>query len=256
MTAHEIHALSGAYAVDALDPEERARFEEHLAACSTCQAEVASLQEAAGVVGGLAATTPPPALRDRVLADIAAVRPLPPEAGTHDTTDDSTDSTAGPVVDLDARRSRRRWARPLAAAAAVLALAGGGAAVWQQVDHSSSPDLAAVDKVILARDAQHVSVDLPGGASATVYTSRAEGRAALVTRRMSPAPDGRVYELWLQKDGRMVPAGIMHGAGNQAVLLDGDLAGATAVGITVEPSGGSTEPTTEPIALFDFEQAT
>lgn len=245
MTAHEIHALSGAYAVDALDPEERARFEEHLAACATCQAEVASLQEAAGVLGGLAAATPPPALRDRVLADIAAVRPLPPETSTTDG-----------IVDLGVRRSRRRWARPLAAAAAVLAIAGGGTVVWQQVDSSSSHDVTAVDQVILARDARHVSVDLPGGASATVYTSRAEGKAALVTRKMAPAPDGRVYQLWLQKDGRMVPAGTMHGAGNQAVLLDGDLAGATAVGITVEPAGGSRQPTSDPIALFDFEQAT
>jgi len=101
-----------------------------------------------------------------------------------------------------------------------------------------------------------VSVDLPGGGSATVYTSMAVGRAALVTRHMTAPASGRVYQLWLQKDGRMVPAGTMHGAGNQAVLLDGDLAGATAVGITVEPAGGSRQPTSDPIALFDFEQAT
>jgi anti-sigma factor RsiW len=236
--AHEIHALSGAYAVDALDPEERAQFEAHLDSCPACQAEVASLREATAILGSDVETEPPAALRDRMLADIATVRPLPPAS------------------DQAQRRSPRRWARPLVAAAAAVALLGGGAVVWQQVDSSSTHDLAAVDQVILARDARHVSVDLPGGASATVYTSRAEGKAALVTRKMPPAPDGRVYQLWLQKDGHMVPAGIMHGAGSQAVLLDGDLAGATAVGITVEPAGGSRQPTSDPIALFDFEQAT
>ena len=38
----EIHALSGAYAVNALDDIERAQFERHLAECAECRAEVAS----------------------------------------------------------------------------------------------------------------------------------------------------------------------------------------------------------------------
>lgn len=236
--AHEIHALSGAYAVDALDPEERAMFEAHLGTCAACQAEVASLREATVALGSDVEADPPAALRDRVLAEIATVRPLPP------------------VTDLSARRDRRRWARPLVAAAAAVALVGGGAVVWQQTQDSTSQGRNQADRVIQARDARHVSVDLPGGGSATVYTSRAIGRAALVTRDMAAPASGRVYQLWLQKDGRMVPAGTMHGAGNQAVLLDGDLAGATAVGITVEPAGGSRQPTSDPIALFDFEQAT
>ena len=46
----EIHALSGAYAVDALDDLERAAFERHLAECAECQAEVASLREAAAMI--------------------------------------------------------------------------------------------------------------------------------------------------------------------------------------------------------------
>jgi anti-sigma-K factor RskA len=234
--AHEIHALSGAYAVDALDPEERATFEVHLGSCATCQAEVASLREATALLGSEVEAEPPASVRDRVLADIATVRPLPP------------------VTDLAERR--RRWMRPLVAAAAVVALVGGGAVVWQQAQDGTSQGQQAADRVIQARDARHVSVDLPGGGSATVYTSVAVGRAALVTRHMAAPAGGRVYQLWLQKDGRMVSAGLMKGAGDQAVLLDGDLAGATAAGITVEPSGGSDEPTTTPIALFDFEQAT
>jgi anti-sigma factor RsiW len=235
MTAHEIHALSGAYAVDALDPEERARFEEHLAHCAECQAEVAGLQEAAALFPEISATEPPADLRERVLAEIATVRPLPP-------------------VTEQVTRRRPRWVNAVAAAAAAVAFFGGGAVVWQATHETTQT--SAADRVIQARDADHVSVDLPGGVSATVYRSLSEGRAAIVTRHMRPAPHGHVYQLWLQKDGRMVPAGLMTTADDHAQLLRGDVAGATGAGITVEPEGGSEEPTTPPIALFDFEKAT
>jgi anti-sigma-K factor RskA len=74
---------------------------------------------------------------------------------------------------------------------------------------------------------------------------------------MPAAPSGKVYELWLQKPGGgpMVPAGLMSGSGDQRMLLSGDAAKATAAAISVEPSGGSKAPTTEPIATFDFAKA-
>ena len=58
---HEIHALSGAYAVDALDPAEKAEFEAHLAACAACRVEVASLRESTALLPETCATEPPPA---------------------------------------------------------------------------------------------------------------------------------------------------------------------------------------------------
>ena len=78
----DIHALSGAYAVDALDDVERARFERHLAGCSACQAEVESLVAAASELSVLTEVAPPASLRAKVLAEIATVRPLPPLTGT------------------------------------------------------------------------------------------------------------------------------------------------------------------------------
>jgi anti-sigma-K factor RskA len=47
----------------------------------------------------------------------------------------------------------------------------------------------------------------------------------------------------------------MNGTGDHKQLLKGDAATANAAAISVEPSGGSKEPTSEPIALFDFDQA-
>lgn len=244
---HEIHALSGAYAVDALDPAEKAQFEEHLAACATCRAEVASLREATALLPETTAIEPPPALRERVLAQIATVRPLPPET-----------PAAAPSEVVALRPRRRPWTL-LAAAAAVVVVVGGGAVVWEQVSGSGQhqTQLSAVDRVLQAADAKRVNVTLPGGVRASVVRSVAEGKAVLVTRNMPPAPSGRIYELWLQTPGgAMVPAGTMTDGGNRTVLLHGDATSATGAGITVEPKGGSESPTSKPIALFDFSRAT
>jgi anti-sigma-K factor RskA len=109
--------------------------------------------------------------------------------------------------------------------------------------------------VVAAADAAHATAKIDGG-TVTVYRSEKLGKAALVASDLPPVAAGKVYEMWLQTpDGAMVPAGLMTG-GDATVVLEGDAAHATAAGITVEPKGGSTSPTTAPIALFDFERAT
>jgi len=237
VTAHEIHALSGAYAVDALDDLERARFEDHLAACAECQAEVASLQDAAASISTMTAAAPSADLRARILADIKTVRPLPPV-----------------VARLEARRPRR-WAT-LAAAAAVLGVLGGGVTVWQQ-QQSSSQAPSAVDQIRAAADVTAVTQDLGKGATATLYRSESLGKAALVTSHLPSAPVGKTYQLWLQnRAGHMIDAGLLRGSGNRAVVLRGDASDATAAGITVEPAGGSETPSLPVVAVIEFEKAT
>jgi anti-sigma-K factor RskA len=236
----DIHALSGAYAVDALDDLERAAFERHLAGCADCRAEVASLQEAAGLIAETTTAEPPRELRDRVLAGVTSIRPLPPEA---------------PSAQLPRHRARR-VRRVLVAAAAVVVLLAAGVAVWQRPwsDDTSQSQLSALDQVLQARDAQRTSLALPGGGEATIVRSDALGRAAIVTTDMPAPPAGRAYQAWLDQPGRgMVSAGLM--PVNQPFLLEGDAGTADGAGITVEPDGGSPKPTTEPIALFDFGQS-
>jgi anti-sigma-K factor RskA len=100
-------------------------------------------------------------------------------------------------------------------------------------------------------------VTLPDGSSASVIRSVSEGRAVLVAHDLPAAPHGHTYEMWLQTPaGKMVPAGLMDRGSSRPVLLSGDATTATAAGMTIEPEGGSDSPTTEPIALFDFEKAT
>ena len=234
----EIHALSGAYAVDALDDIERAQFERHLAECAECRAEVASLRSTAALLAETSATAPPEGLRERVLADIGTVRPLPPAVGKP-----------------TAARRRFRLAA-LAAAAAVIAAVGVGVAVTQPWDDDTSQiQVSAVDRVLQAKDAESYTNTIDGS-EATLVRSPSLNQAVLVTKDMAPPPDGKVYELWLDhKQVGMVPAGLMAQGGEQQILLDGDPATAIGAGITVEPAGGSEEPTLPPVTLFAFEQA-
>jgi anti-sigma-K factor RskA len=227
---NEIHALSGAYAVDALDDLERARFERHLSGCAECRAEVASLREAAALLSETTASAPPADLRDRVLAGIATVRPLPP------------------VQPVPVRT--RHWTTRLVAAAAVVLVVGLGTVAVHPWSHDTAP---VADRVLAAQDAVRTEKVLPGGGTATVVSSRQLGRAVLLTRDLADPPSGRTYELWLQDpDGRMQPAGLVDQGGTRTVVLHGDAGTATAAGITIEPAGGSAQPTTEPIALFSL----
>ena len=230
----DIHALSGAYAVDAVDDIERASFERHLASCPTCRAEVASLREASALLADAATTTPPPELRDAVLSGITRVRPLPPV------------TVGGPV-------HRRKWF-PALVAAVVLALVGVGGAVWQPWSDDASQTLSATDQVLQDPEAQQVSQTLPDGATATVVRSPKEHRAVLVTEDLPEPPAGKVYQLWLQTPSEdMVPAGLMP-AGGSTALLDGNADDAIGVGLSLEPAGGSEQPT-EVVALIDLRSA-
>lgn len=252
-----LHALSGAYVVDALDDAERAAFEEHLPRCVDCRREVASLREATALMADDAAVTPPPGLRDSVLSGISTIRPLPPLVqGAPGTPDEEPEEETSPTAGVVPLRRRRRLVGALAAAAAVAAIAGG--VVWQPWQDEGTTQVVAspTDRVLQAEDAKRVSIDFDDGSSATVVRSVSEGRAVLLTRDMAAPPPGKAFELWLQDDsGEMLPAGLMKTPGDHTLLLEGDAAQATAVGITVEPERGSKEPTSEPIALFDLGEA-
>jgi len=240
MTEHAVHLLSGAYAVGALDDLERARFEAHLETCADCRAEVAGLLEATALLAETSAVEPPAHVRDAVLAGIATVRPLPPVVSRL-----SDQAPRG--------SSRRRWFPAVAAAAAVIAAVGIGVVVaepWE--DEGTSQNLTAAERVLAAPDAQTVEQEIEG-ATATVVVSRSQGKAVLLTEDMPAAPDGKVYELWLQTpEDDMVPAGLMPAGADQTVLLEGDASDAVGVGITIEPEGGSKEPSLPPVALIEL----
>lgn len=241
----DLHKLTGAYALDALDELERARFDQHLAECEDCRAEVAELRETAAFLAEAVATPPPASLRTSVLAGISQVRPMPPEV-----------PVAAPVSISSTRAHRRRpvWTTFLVAAALML-VAGVGIATWSPWATDEVPQLTAAEQVLQAPDAERVVLDLGEAGHAEVIRSKVLHKALIRTEDMAAAPTGQVYQLWLQQRGDMVPAGLMEG-GSQEIILEGDAATASAAGVTIEPAGGSTTPNLPAVALFDFSEAT
>lgn len=260
----DLHHVSGAYALDALDGAELTEFETHLVGCEDCRAEVDSFARTTVLLSATTLTAPPAGLRDSVLAGISRVRPLPPEVSAEQPAELS-EPMAAPgnvppvVVPLPpARAPLARRLRGVLAAAAAVAVIGGGVAIWQSQDDSNERReqiLKAEERIIGAPDAARERLTFPGGAAATLVRSVSLRQAVLITEAMPPAPDGKVYQVWFDVPGQgMVKAALMPPKSDQVVLLSGDAAVATGAGITVEPEGGSPEPTTEPIALFDFTQ--
>ncbi|MDX3075696.1 anti-sigma factor [Streptomyces sp. MI02-7b] len=259
-TDAELHTLTGAYALDALDRHERAEFEHHLTECEPCALEVRELTATAARLGLAAAEPVPPRMKDEVMRRIATVRQEPPRV-------------TEPVPVRDRRRVRRAAPRtPLLtrfalAACLVAAAALGGVAVWQQQQlgdarqetREAQAGAESVARVLAAPDAAATTGKLSGGASGTVVVSRSQDRAVFFAQGLPALSGGRVYQLWFSDTG-----GTMRSAGlvprptpgtSEAVLLDGPVGDASGMGITVEPAGGSPRPTTQPLALMAFAKA-
>ncbi|MET7365025.1 anti-sigma factor [Streptomyces sp. NPDC005566] len=251
MSTAELHTLTGAYALHALPEDERLAFERHLDACEACAQEVRELSATAARLGLAASTTPPPALRDRVLREITTVRQEPPAQGRSGRTGASP-GRAG------------RWSNYALAACVAAAAAFGGVAVWQnQVAQDARQEADRTQqqneqlaRVLAAPDARMDSGALAGGARGAVVVSQSENKAVFLASGLARPPGGKVYQLWFDDEGTMRSAGLMDpSASNDAVLLDGPVDRASGMGVTVEPTGGSDQPTSPPLALMDFPGA-
>lgn len=254
MNTAELHTLTGAYALHALSPEERAEFERHLGDCPPCAQEVRELGATAARLGLAVTVTPPAALKEQVMRRITAERQDPP-------------GVPRPAPGPAARRRGRALPRLALAACLAAAASFGGVAVWQHQEARDAQQQAqrferrseALASVLAAPDARVTTGKLTDGATGTVVVSRDRNKAAFLASGMPEPPSGKVYQLWFDDEGTMRPAGLMDrsvlSGPALAVLMDGPVGTARAMGITVEPAGGSRQPTTAPLALMDFPAA-
>jgi anti-sigma-K factor RskA len=242
-THDSVRDLLAAYLLDAVEEDERMLVEEHLLACPDCERDLAALEPTVEALALAPAPVAPPArVREAVLRGIApAVSSGPADA-----------STAGPFPadDLAARRdarSTRRLSLLVAVAAAI--------ALFMFVaigPFRGAPDVT-TETVAAAADAQRFEAEV-GEATATVIVSRELDRVAIETRDMTPAPEGRDYQLWFSHpDGTVTDAGVMPREEDAAMVLSDELGDAVGVAVTLEPEGGSSQPTTEPVVVVPFE---
>jgi anti-sigma-K factor RskA len=214
----DLHDLTAGYALDALDPDERARYEEHLASCERCRDELQGFWQVAGALGRAAGgPTPPTSLGERILEQARDERPN--------------------VVPL-----RRRITAPvLASAAAVAAVVAVALGVWSLGLSRDLDDANSVLAVLSDPNARvHESAD--GEANLVVTPT---GRAALVVRRLAPAPAGKDYEIWVFENGVPQRAGLFDRAG--VAMLSRRVAPGQTVAVTLEPDGGVDAPTSDPL---------
>jgi anti-sigma-K factor RskA len=220
MADEPIHDLTAAYALDALDPHEEERYEEHLATCDRCREELAVLRDPVALLAyGVESSAPPPELRSRILDAARAER-----------------SNVVPI--------RRRWPAALGAVAAVAATVAIGLGLWgssvsDQLDRERS-----LSAILADPDAK--AIPLKGANGRVVVTDT--GEAALVVSGLATAPEGKTYELWVAENGKMLPAGVFDAQHERDVVrLTRPVPPGSGVAVTVEDDGGTDAPTSDPI---------
>jgi anti-sigma-K factor RskA len=243
--SRRVHDLAGAYALDALDDADLERFERHLRRCPSCTEDVRRMTSTATALAMAAAAEPPPGLKQRVLAAATAtpqLPPLPPAPAKH--------RHGRPVTRSD-------WFPRLAIG---VAAAGVAAAVALAVVTVSTQDRLntvqaqnqAIAGVLSAPDAQITSAAVSVGGTATVVLSYAQQKMIFTSSGLPKLANAKVYELWFLSSGGARSAGLLPPPtdGKTAPVLASGLSAADKVGVTVEPAGGTSTPTTTPILVM------
>lgn len=280
-----LHDLAALYALDALPPDEAESFEAHLADCASCTEEVAALQEVAADLSGLTVATPPGDLRASVMAAIDDVAQVPlaseepdevveePERVVSirpDATEPASGTTGEAQVVSLAEHRRARWtARVATGVAAALVLVAGALGLWAsdlngQVDELTGQvgdldqQLVAVGDQLQEREevaAQVTQVlnapdaELINETGSSLIRSSSQDRAVFAPGSVPAPGTDEVLQMWVIDDSGATSAGLVEDP-TAPTLLEVPVPDGVVVGVTVEPAGGSVQPTSDPIVAF------
>lgn len=200
----------------------------------------------------LLATDPPAGVTDGGLTD----------SGTTDSGEHAVSPSAGSASDSPAaRRAQRRWfQRPAlligGVAAAIALVVGGvaGSAITNSLTDTSAVTASAeqLAAITSAPDSKTARSTMEDGSTATVVWSDSMARSAVLVDGLSALPSDRTYEAWYVGSDEVVPAGTFQaGDGTTWHVLDGDMSHGAAIAVTVEPAGGSDQPTSVPILVVE-----
>jgi hypothetical protein len=281
MTDDDARSLLAAYALDAVDDDERRAVEELVARDDGAAAELEELRTVAAALAGADQVAPPTDLRASVLAEVARTPQLPasaqspltplpvtsadastppadpsrPAHGAGSPAQDRSDTDGGAgrqgeVIPLRRRRPGVVGWGLAAAAAAVVAVAVPGVIAWQQYDRAVQAEARAdlLTELLAEPGATIVAGALTGGGDAVAVLTDARG--AVVVEGLPELEGDLVYQVWAMRDGTPVPAGFLDASrGGAAEVLDGYRPG-DGVALSVEPAGGSEQPTTTPLVVL------
>jgi hypothetical protein len=221
----DLIALATPYALHAVPEAELADIERRVAAAPPAVAqafddEVRAVRETMAVMSAATAVEPPDQLRDRLLTEVSSdpVRALRPRI--------------------------KRWQAAVLAAAAALVIGLGALGLGMALRPAPSPPSTA-EQVFAAPDVRTVTGQIPTGGTATVVFSREKNAGVLVMNNVAPPAPGTVYQMWLIGDKGPESAGTMDAkavAPSTTAVLP-DLGSSKALAFTVEPPGGSAQPT-------------
>ena len=291
--------LAGAYALHALDANDTATFEAHLAESERARIEAAELNDTAVALGlAVAPVQPSAALKANLMSLLASTPQLPPlTAGTTDALASVTNAApvvapiatptlpAGPtsttpnsgggapagsasaVTDINSgtgphrtatERAQARWfkrpAQFMLAAAAAVALFIGGSFFGQVLNSNQfeSQQASGLAQINAADDSQRAATTTANGQEATLVWSNKLGISAVLVDKLPVLPSDQDYQLWYINGDGAASAGTFDSTGDGTAwrVLDGTMHAGDQVGVTVEPNGGSDQPTTNPIVAF------
>lgn len=248
LTCEEFLDLAAVVALDAAEPDDVRRVEEHAASCPDCRAQFDELLAAAAGLGAyVPQVDPPPMVRKRLMATVhreprrmAAVRRLWPRA---------------------VRRGRPSVGWLVAAASMIVAFA---ALAWVAVLQTQMNDLrsslqvandraARFDRVtgVLASDQLAVKPLQPALATVSstgyVFLDPVSGTGMLMCHDLPPVPQGHAYQIWFVRGNDRVSGGMLwpdrRGDGYTIIQVPQDLQSFDSIGLTDEPGSGSAWPT-------------
>lgn len=188
--------------------------------------EVRATRETMAVIAVATAIDPPAHLRDRLLRQVAEDQ----------------------VRSIRAAQPPRRWSKAVLAAAASVTIGLGALGVGLTLRTDEAPSTA--EQVFAAADVRSISGEIPGGGVATVVFSRERDSGVLVMNNVPPPQPGTVYQMWLVDTDGAHSAGTMDAdaVAPSTTAVIPDLGSSRALAFTIEPLGGSAQPTTPAFA--------
>jgi hypothetical protein len=265
LTCDDVRDLAPLYVLDALEPDEAAAVRAHLATCVDPHAELAEL---GGVVPYLADSLeplePPAAVGERIAAAVQAdlrARARDDTAAARLVGGYGSPATTNAPVDLASVRAARRprlawrWVLEAAAVIALVGVVGWDLVLQGQLDGARREASLLGSALAAAAQAGSVTATLQGSgpaAAASGFVVASNGGTNYMVVSGLPDPGaGRTYQAWYLEGQTAVSAGVFP-LGTEGVTVVG-MAGVagpvTAVALTIEPSGGSSQPTSQPIVL-------